>query len=178
MTCNAILYLKIRFFSLPRNRVLSMDSAKEHCFTADRTLGKLAKWLRILGFDTFYAPDAAEKQLVNADNRRILLTRTQRIRDMNLSKKYIFIASNDPFKQLREVIQALGITQKDIRPFSRCIRCNALIRRIQKDEVRKLVPDYVWETHDSFRICSLCQRIYWPGTHTRHSLDIVESLFK
>jgi uncharacterized protein with PIN domain len=151
---------------------------KEYCFTAERTLGKLAKWLRILGFDTFYGPAVSEKQLINADNRRILLTRTQRIRDANLSDECIFIASNDPFEQLREVIQALGITRKDIRPFSRCIRCNASIRRIQKDAVRKMVPDYVWETHDSFRVCVLCQRIYWPGSHTRRSLDIVERLFK
>jgi uncharacterized protein with PIN domain len=155
-----------------------MDSVKEHCFTAEKTLGKLAKWLRILGFDTFYAPEVSEKQLISAGKKRILLTRTQRIRDMNLSKTCIFIASNDPFEQLREVIQALCITQKDIRPFSRCIRCNSLIRRIQKDSVRKIVPDYVWETQDTFRMCVLCQRIYWPGSHTRRSLEIVESLFK
>jgi uncharacterized protein with PIN domain len=155
-----------------------MDGVKEHCFTAERTLGKLAKWLRILGFDTLYEPDISEKQIINAEKKRILLTRTQRIRDTNLSNKCIFIASNDPFEQLREVIQALGINQKDIRPFSRCIRCNALIRRVQKDAVRKMVPDFVWETYDSFRICVLCQKIYWPGSHTRRSLDIVERLFK
>jgi uncharacterized protein with PIN domain len=155
-----------------------MDSVKEHRFTAERTLGKLAKWLRILGFDTYYAPDVSEKKLINADKKRILLTRTQRIRDMNISKKCIFIASNDPFEQLREVIQALGITQKDIRPFSRCIRCNSLIRQVQKDSVRKMVPDYVWETHDTFRMCVLCRRIYWPGSHTRRSLDIVKRFLK
>ena len=154
-----------------------MDSIKEYCFVAERTLGKLAKWLRILGFDTFYAPDFSEKQLMGVDKKRILLTRTQRIRDGNLSEKCIFIAPNDPFEQLREVIQALGITQKDIRPFSRCIRCNASIRRIQKDAVQKMVPEYVWETHDTFRICVACQRIYWAGSHTRRSLDIMERLF-
>jgi uncharacterized protein len=154
-----------------------MDRVQKYCFAAEKTLGKLAKWLRILGFDTFYSPDLSGNQLINAHEKRILLTRTQRVRDMNLSRKCVFIASNDPFEQLRDVIQTTGITQKDIRPFSRCIRCNALIRRVQKDSVRKMVPDYVWESHDTFRICALCQRIYWPGSHTRHSLDIIESLF-
>ena len=155
-----------------------MDREDEIRFVAEMTLGKLAKWLRILGFDTFYSPDISENQLINAGKQRILLTRIQRIRDKNLSKECIFITSNDPFEQIREVIQALGITQNDIRPFSRCIRCNASIRRIQKDDVRKMVPDYVWETQDTFRICVICHRIYWPGSHTRHSLDIVERLFR
>ncbi|MGA8179263.1 MAG: Mut7-C RNAse domain-containing protein [Desulfobacterales bacterium] len=154
-----------------------MDRVQKHCFAAEKTLGKLAKWLRILGFDTLYSPDLSGDQLINADGKRALLTRTQRIRDMNLSRKCIFIASNDPSEQLRAVIKGTGITQKDIRPFSRCIRCNALIRRVQKDSVKKMVPDYVWESHDTFRICALCQRIYWPGSHTRHSLNIIESLF-
>jgi uncharacterized protein with PIN domain len=154
-----------------------MDSMQEHCFAAENTLGKLAKWLRILGFDTLYTPDLSGKQLIDADLKRILLTRTQRIRDMNLPRKCIFIASNDPFEQLREVIQATGITQKDIRLFSRCIRCNALTRRIQKDSIRKMVPDYVFESHDTFRMCALCRRIYWPGSHIRRSRDIIESLF-
>jgi uncharacterized protein len=154
-----------------------MDRVQKHCFAAEKTLGKLAKWLRILGFDTLYSPDLFGNQLINAHEKRILLTRTQRIRDMNLSRKCIFIASNDPFEQLRDVIQATGITQKDIQPFSRCIRCNVLIRRVQKDSVRKMVPDYVWGSHDTFRICALCQRIYWSGSHTLHGLDTIERLF-
>jgi uncharacterized protein len=154
-----------------------MDSVQQYCFAAENTLGKLAKWLRILGFDTFYMTDFSGKQLIDTDINRILLTRTQRIRDLDLSQKCIFIASNDPFDQLREVIQATGITQRDIRPFSRCIRCNVLIRCVQKDSVRKMVPDYVWESHETFRTCARCGRIYWSGSHTRRSRDIIESLF-
>ncbi len=154
-----------------------MDSVQEYSFAAEKTLGKLAKWLRILGFDTLYAPDLSGNRLTGVDKKRVLLTRTRRIRDMNLSRRCIFIASDDSLEQLREVIQAMGMTKRDIRPFSRCIRCNALIRRVQKDSVRKMVPDYVWESHDTFRMCALCQRIYWPGTHTRRSRDIIESLF-
>ena len=74
----------------------TMDGIQEYCFAAEKTLGKLAKWLRILGFDTSYAPDLSENQLINVNKERILLTRTHRIRDMNLSKTCIFIASNDP----------------------------------------------------------------------------------
>ena len=154
-----------------------MDGVQEYSFAAEKTLGKLAKWLRILGFDTFYSPELSGKQLIDAGFKRILLTRTRQIRDLTVSENCIFIVSNDSFEQLREVIQATGISRRDIRPFSRCIRCNALIRRVSKDFVRKMVPEYVWESHDTFRMCSLCRRIYWPGSHTRRSRDIIESLF-
>ncbi len=154
-----------------------MDGIQEYGFAAENTLGKLAKWLRILGFDTFYSADVSGKALIDADLKRILLTRTRQIRDLSVSQRFIFIESNDPFEQLREVIQATGITRRDILPFSRCIRCNALIRRVSKDFVRKMVPEYVWESHDTFRMCARCRRIYWSGSHTRRSRDIIESLF-
>lgn len=155
----------------------TMDGVQEYCFAAEKTLGKLAKWLRILGFDTLYSPDLSGKQLIDAEPKRILLTRTRVIRDLTVSQQRIFIVSNDPFEQLREVVQGTGITRRDILPFSRCIRCNAVIRRVSKDFVRKMVPEYVWESHDTFRICALCRRIYWSGSHTRRSRDIIESLF-
>jgi len=153
-----------------------MDSANEIRFTVEMTLGKLAKWLRILGFDTAYAANVTGEELIDTARNRILLTRTKRIRNMKIPKRCIFITSNHPFEQLREVILALDIEKEDIRPFSRCIQCNTSIRLVEKNAVRGKVPDYIWETQDTFHTCSHCRRIYWSGSHTQRSRDIINRL--
>lgn len=155
-----------------------MESETELCFAVEMTLGKLAKWLRILGFDTVYSANISGEQLIDMGKGRILLTRTKRIRDMKTAQERIFIMSNDPFDQLREVVQALGLTIKDIQPFSRCIRCNTPIRTVEKQAVRGKVPDHIWETQEIFHACSRCQRIYWPGSHAQRSRDRIKGLFQ
>jgi uncharacterized protein with PIN domain len=148
------------------------------CFAVEKTLGKLAKWLRILGFDTSYEPDFPNSTAWElADNRRIFLTRTQSVRDKTSTSDLIFIKSDHLLEQLKEVIQKLALEQKDTRPFSRCLQCNAAIEAVDKDSVRNAVPDYIWETHDTFRRCRTCRKIYWPGSHTKRTLDIIEGLF-
>ena len=146
----------------------------EKHFAAEKTLGKLAKWLRILGFDTIYDPDIIDP----AKSERIVLTRTKRIIDEYNTDKLLFIKSDKPFKQLKEVILALGIVKEDIRPFTRCIRCNTKIRLIAKDSIRSVVPDYVWESQDSFKACNKCKRIYWQGSHTNRSMELIKRVFE
>ncbi|MBU0987206.1 MAG: Mut7-C RNAse domain-containing protein [Proteobacteria bacterium] len=155
-----------------------MNRSNDICFTAAAMLGKLAKWLRILGFDTVYDAHAANGRFNGQDDaKRILLTRAKRVRDRKTNRDVLFITSNDPFEQVKEVLQSLGVDPDHIRPFSRCIRCNIAIRAIDKDAVRGRVPDYVWETHVSFQICRRCRRIYWPGSHAKRSFDIIERFF-
>jgi uncharacterized protein with PIN domain len=155
-----------------------MDGEKEIRFAAEMTLGKLAKWLRLLGFDTIYAANTTGEQLIDVARGRILLTRTKRIRDMKIANHRIFIASNHPFEQLKEVVLALGIAKKDMRPFSRCVHCNASVRLLEKEDARGKVPDYIWETRDAFHTCSHCRRIYWSGSHVQRSRDLIKKIFK
>jgi len=154
-----------------------MDKAKGICFAVDATLGRLTKWLRILGFDTLYKPDVSASKFIEFGKGRILLTRTERIRDNNRSHSLIFIKSNNPFEQLKEVIQALDLVPGDTHPFSRCIRCDSLIHPADKSSVRDRVPDHIWETHDTFQTCSQCRRIYWSGSHTKRCRETIERLF-
>jgi uncharacterized protein with PIN domain len=155
-----------------------MVGTDEICFTAEATLGKLSKWLRILGFDTVYQADIAGKSRdPAAEKTRILLTRTRQVRNQKPDRKIIFINSNDPFEQVKEVIRALGIIPEDTRPFSRCTRCNLMIRPVEKDHVRGHVPEYVWEINTVFQICDRCRRIYWSGSHSKRSYAIIERLF-
>ena len=154
-----------------------MDSAHKIRFAADASLGKLAKWLRLLGFDTLYVREIPDSRFMAFGKRRILLTRTERIRDQNRSYQLIFIRSNHPFEQLKEVIQALGLIFEDIRPFSKCIRCDFPIKTVKKESVRDKVPDYTWETYDAFQTCTQCGRIYWPGSHTERCNETIQRLF-
>ena len=90
------------------------------CFIAEKTLGKLAKWLRILGFDTAFELDSPNHNpWETADSKRIILTRTQSRRDNTPPPNLIYIKSDHPVEQLKEVIQKLALEQKDTRPFTR-----------------------------------------------------------
>ena len=147
-------------------------------FAAEKTLGKLAKWLRLLGFDTLVEPEITDERFIETlENDRIVLTRTQRTKKQLVSRKFIFIESDHLEKQLNQVVQELGLKVADTRPFSRCLRCNLQIVAVAKDSVWGRVPDYIFQTHDLFQECPRCGRIYWPGSHTQRSLEKIRTLF-
>ena len=147
-------------------------------FAADRTLGKLAKWLRILGFDTtFEIDDSAELFYEHLAINRIVLTRTGTIKKQFSDHRLVFITSNYLDVQLKQVIAEIGIRPADTRPFSRCIDCNIPIVDADPDDVRCLIPDYIYEIHNEFHKCVQCNRIFWPGSHTKRSLARIEHLF-
>lgn len=149
-------------------------------FAAERTLGKLAKWLRLLGFDTVFENEAMGGQFFDhLSPGTILLTRTEQVRDtMFGSQQLIFIQSNDSKEQLRQVIHELRIKREDTRPFSRCLICNVPNEIIEKDQIYGQVPDYVWQNNTVFQSCPICKKIYWPGSHTERSLERIEEIFR
>ena len=148
------------------------------CFAVDKSLGTLAKWLRILGFDTAYGPDISSSQLSELlKDHRILITRTKKIQKMFASYPQVFIIPDSLFEQLKQVVDHLGIHPGDIRPFARCIHCNLPIGEVNKNDVYGLVPDYIWETHDVFNRCRQCERIYWSGSHGERSMERIKKLF-
>lgn len=135
-------------------------------FVADVHLGRLARYLRLLGFDTRYATDLDDAALagISVRQRRILLTR-----DVGLLKRKVLtrgykLRSTDSEKQLEEVVHALSL-EKDLRPFTRCMFCNAVLRPIARAEVAGRVPPGVFRRFRRFTCCPGCRRIYWRGTH-------------
>ena len=148
-------------------------------FAADSTLGNLAKWLRILGFDTtFDTEDSGEIFSDNAVNERIVVTRTGKIRKRFNDHKLVFITSNDPGMQLKQVITEIGIRRSDLRPFLRCIRCNIAFVDVEPGDVYGQIPDYIHGSYSQFKKCPQCNRIFWPGSHTSRALERIENLFK
>jgi uncharacterized protein with PIN domain len=144
-------------------------------FAVERTLGKLGKWLRLLGCDVVLETETPKGRFgAHATGGRILLSRTRRVATEQPS---VFIESNDPFEQLEEVARKIPLCARDLRPFSRCLICNAPIAAVEKETVAGMVPDYVWATQQHFSRCPTCRRVYWPGSHTQRSLERIQRLF-
>lgn len=143
-------------------------------FVADSMLGRLARWLRLLGYDTLYFPQIEDSLLLKIarDEDRILLTRDTRLVRVRGLKKFLLLEENDPFKQLKHVITALKLSpisesdkQKKIPLLIRCPLCNTPLDIASKEDAKSSVPDYVYHTIDGFKYCSGCNKFYWRGTH-------------
>lgn len=147
-------------------------------FLADAMLGRLAKWLRILGYDAEYFPGEDDDLLRHAQrDARILLTRdTQLLRRRGLPP-HLFIQSDYVTEQLRQVVAALHLDPA-ARPARRCVRCNAILEPRHKAEVAGLVPEFVWSHHEAFWVCPQCQRIYWAGTHRQRMEEAIQALWQ
>jgi len=133
-------------------------------FLLDRTLGKLAKWLRILGFDAVVDAGGSEREMRLRCRKegRILLTR-RRGPDLPL---VIRIRSDRARNQLQELTELHELHLVDSeRLLSLCTVCNAPVKEISREQVEGRVPEYVFQTQEQFHTCPACGRIYWHGTH-------------
>jgi uncharacterized protein with PIN domain len=131
---------------------------------ADGMLGRLAKWLRLLGYDTGYdniAPDTELARRARAEGR-VLLTRDRELAGRH-GLQTLLIESEILDEQVREVYGTLGPPPDPA--LSRCAICNEPLQAIARCEVVDRVPPYVYRTQNEFRRCPKCGRIYWPGTH-------------
>ena len=136
-------------------------------FVADCMLGRLAKWLRILGFDVLYSPKAEDRDLLEISRRegRVLLTRdTGLIEKTKKLKNRFFVASDDWQEQIVSVLDAFALWDL-VRPNSRCIECNRELKPLPRERARNLVTPYVLEHAASFALCPECGRVFWQGTH-------------
>jgi len=141
-------------------------------------LGKLAKWLRMLGYDTSYIPDADDDELVRVAVRedRVLLTRDRRLCDRRMvRKRCVFVDWGSTRAQLRQVVREEGLRIDTKTLFTRCAVCNGEITPLSKADVEGRVPPYVFATQPEFGYCAGCDRIYWRGTHVAHVLEALSS---
>jgi uncharacterized protein len=152
-----------------------MHSGLQVRFLCDQNLGRLAKWLRILGFDAEFMSHWNEDLMKQAiQSGRIVLTRKATLSEI---RGMVFISHDQVKEQLKELMAVLDI--KSINdPFIRCSRCNTFLVDTPRDEVKGHVPDYVYATHDIFAGCPLCGRIYWKGTHISHMYDMIHLVQK
>ena len=139
-------------------------------FIVDDNVGKLAKWLRIMGYDTLFFHSTDDAELISialAQGRTILTKDSQLMRRRVITSgrlRAILIKADDIEDQLRQVMDTLGLDY-DFRPFSLCLECNRPLLSRTREEVRDLVPAFVFQTQHQYMQCPACSRIYWRGTH-------------
>ena len=149
-----------------------MDGSSEDLkFAADRMLGRLVKWLRVIGQDVIYGPHLTGYGLIRAARRenRLILTRDRRLKKKQ-PPEFILIESDHYGDQLLQVIETCHLRPLK-NTFSRCLICNTPLRPKGKDSVKELVPPYVFSTQEKFFWCSECQRVYWPATHQQRMVE-------
>jgi len=140
-------------------------------FVADIMLGRLARWMRLLGFDVLYPDTSDDKELLKFAGERIILTRDK---DLGKKKNVLLIKSVNVNEQLNQVINELNL--KISRPLSRCSVCNQILAEVEKSSVKALVPERIYNNHDTFWRCPDCNRIYWKGSHYDKIMDTVSRL--
>ena len=146
-------------------------------FIADEMLGKLSKWLRILGYDTLYARGMKDSTIarIAITQKRILLTRdTSFVNKKGL--RHILIQYDHVMDQLKQVVRELHLPYPE-NSFSRCTICNAPLGPLSKEDACKQVPPYVCMTQDAFGICPECSRIYWKGTHYARMAERIRMIY-
>jgi uncharacterized protein with PIN domain len=139
-------------------------------FIADNNVGKLARWLRLIGYDTLLFKQKDDVQMIKValSENRVILTKDAQFMKRRLvtngTLKTVRIKQDDPRLQVQEVVKALGLDYH-FKPFSLCLECNRALVARGKEEVKNLVPARVFETQTQYTQCPACHRIYWPGTH-------------
>ncbi len=142
-------------------------------FLVDGMLGKLARWLRMLGFDAPCHPLSAADLAACEEEGRIAVTRNRR---WCRHRRVLCLTANAPSEQLREILLQLAIQPDEIDFLSRCAVCNRRLETVPRQEVQGLVPDYVFETTQEFSRCAGCGRIYWYGSHPERMLERFRNL--
>ncbi len=144
-------------------------------------MGKLTKWLRMMGFDSRFFNGSDDSDMVRQalTEDRVILTRDTEIMLRRVVKNgrinAILISSEIPEEQIVQVIKAFNLTDS-LRPFTRCLECNAELTGQTKEGVKDRVPPYVFGTQDQYMECPTCRRIYWRGTHWEAMIDRLQRI--
>jgi len=138
-------------------------------FLVDRMCGRLAKWLRLIGYDAEYVSRTRKPAEIVYDSLRSRMS-------SNKCFKVYYVKNTDFFLQAQEVVNEFKLKVDEGKIFSRCINCNGEIKKTEKSRVKGLVPSYVYQTCESFYCCENCKKIYWRGSHLELAQKIFEKL--
>lgn len=149
-------------------------------FLVDFMLGKLAKWLRRLGYDVVYKSitNRADLERYLKQGYIFLTRRSDWLKNKKLPKKMVyFVQANETQNQIREIIKHFKLRLDEKQMFSRCSCCNTILIEKTREEAIPYVPEYIGKTHNRFKFCPTCSRFYWPGTHRERMETWLKSCF-
>lgn len=132
----------------------------------DAMLGKLARWLRLAGYNTAFWREGSDDELIAAarEQRRLIVTKDRGLAGRR-GVDAVRIDADALDEQMQEARAALSQRGLLPEPFTRCAECNGAIEELPREQAEGLVPPYVWHTQSEFRRCAHCGRVYWKGTH-------------
>jgi uncharacterized protein with PIN domain len=145
---------------------LRPEPLRRTAFILDGHLGKLARLLRMLGLDALYCQDSEDSEIVRlaAAEQRVILTRDRGLLKHAAVTHGYCVRSQEPLQQAREVLRRFDL-HAQVKPFSRCVRCNGLLERVDKRAVLSRLPPRTILYYDDFYRCRRCDHVYWPGSH-------------
>ncbi len=138
-------------------------------FTADVMLKRLAKYLRALGYDTYFNENFSDQQLMDfsVQDQRVLLTRDNALCNATPDLNAFYVKPQNPIGQLALIAKYYPVTFDEKRFLIRCMECNTPLQNISKDNAANRVPKRVLKRNDSFTYCPKCNQIFWQGDHTK-----------
>jgi len=153
-------------FDLTGEQRLRPQPLRNPKFILDVHLGKLAAYLRMLGFDAAYGRSLTDDRLahISRDEHRILLTRDRGLLKRGAITHGYWVRETNSRRQFAEVIHRFHLARA-IHPFTRCMACNGVLASISKTQAQSLVPDHSLEPYEEFHRCEQCGRVYWKGSH-------------
>ena len=146
-------------------------------FIADAHLGKLARYLRMLGYDTVYSNDLEDAEIIKTSlsEKRIILTRDLGILKNGKVQRGYFVRNQNPLQQCREIMHKFSLEHR-ISPFSRCMECNGIFKKIDKEQIKEDIPDNAHQYFTEFYQCVNCHNLYWKGSHYEEMLKTIDRL--
>lgn len=171
-------YPVFELFDISKVSSLRKKGLRYPKFILDVHLGKLARYLRLMGFDTLYRNDYSDREIIeiSVSNNRIILTRDIGILKNDKVTRGYWLRSQDSKQQLCEVLKKFDLYSQ-IQTFSRCIVCNGIIESIGKDKIADKITPNTFKYYNEFFKCSSCQRLYWEGSHYIKLKKFTETIF-
>ncbi len=150
---------------------------RENKFIVDVNLGRLAGYLRLLGFDSYYKNDLDDHEIVirSLSEQRIILTRDLGILKHGEVTHGYWVRSTKPRAQISEVVKSLQL-ENNFNPFTRCAECNYIVYPVAKRALLERLPDYIQKNHEDLFECAGCHKIYWKGSHYDRILEWIDTL--
>jgi uncharacterized protein with PIN domain len=148
-------------------------------FVLDVHLGRLATYLRMMGFDTLYRNDYKDDELarISSNEHRILLTRDRGLLMRNIVTHGYWLRATLPRQQLIEVLEHFDLFST-VQPFQRCLHCNGLLQPVDKTTISNRLQPKTRQYYDEFHHCRVCDRVYWKGSHYQHMRQFIDSVLQ
>ena len=156
---------------------LRAEPLREPRFIADVHLGRLIRYLRMLGQDVYYKSNLNKEEVVklSLDEKRTILTMDKNLLKRNEITHGYLVRNSDTEKQVIEIVKRFQL-KNQLKEFTRCLGCNSLLRKVEKGEIEFRLPQKVKEYQNEFYICKNCDKIYWKGTHFDRMKSLIQKI--